>query len=151
MYLERKLHWGCSAIGCPDFYNLMEIRLAEFGLKPTDPHIPEQFIPTVRRLDLGSKLRRRLANDPEGKYRDHFTRALQKPILVLSGRNDELVPLDASQHIIGILQELLGDLITVKIYDGIGHEFSQSMKDDFKTWLIGLLDVKEAEPKRVST
>ena len=76
---------------------------------------------------------------------------LQKPILVLSGQNDEMVPLDASAHVVEKLQELVGELMTVKVYDGIGHEFSQSMQDDFKTWLTHLLDVKEAEPKRLST
>src|SRR5436305_6740993 len=129
----------------------MEIRLAEFGLKPTYPYLPEHFMRIVRRMDLGSILRRRLADDPEGKYREQITRMLQKPILVLSGQNDEMVPLDASAHVVEKLQELVGELMTVKVYDGIGHEFSQSMQDDFKTWLTHLLDVKEAEPKRLST
>lgn len=129
----------------------MTIRLAEFGLKPTDPYLPEHFIRLLRRMDFGSLLRRRLADDPDGKFREQITRILQKPILVLSSRNDEVVPLEASEHILEKLQELIGELITIKVYDGIGRKFSQSMKDDFKSWLTALLDVKEAEPKRLST
>lgn len=77
--------------------------------------------------------------------RGHVTRTFDKPILVLSGRDDKLVPLEASEYVIKKFQEILGEggSMTVSVHDGVGHEFTEGMKEEFKNWLLHLLDVRE--------
>jgi predicted esterase len=41
------------------------------------------------------------------------------------------------------LEENLGGALTVKVYDGVGHEFTQEMKEDFRRWLVELLNTRE--------
>jgi fermentation-respiration switch protein FrsA (DUF1100 family) len=120
----------------------MELKLAKLGYEFTEPYIPEAFKRLLRRLDLGTSVRRWEEGNPE-RMRAHVQRLLEKPILVLSGRDDEVVPWEASEHVVRKLEENLGGALTVKVYDGAGHEFTQAMKEDFRRWLVDLLNTRE--------
>jgi len=141
-FLDRKLSFACSVIGCPDYNNLMELRLAEHGLEPVHPYTCEAFQRVLRRLDLGSMVRRWEEGPPE-RLRIHLQRLLEKSVLVLSGGDDKVVPWKASEHVVQKLQEVLGEAMSVKVYDGVGHEFTQEMKKEFKIWLVELLNSRE--------
>ena len=122
----------------------MEMRLSTYGFEPAEPYLPEAFKRFLRRFDLGTGVRRWEEGPPE-RMRGHITRIFEKPILVMSGRDDKAVPWEASEHVIQKIQEILGEggSMTVSVYDGVGHEFTQGMKEEFKNWLLELLNFRE--------
>lgn len=122
----------------------MELRLAEHGLEPVEPYICEAFKRVLRRLDLGTAIRRWEEGPPE-RMRTHVQRLLVKSVLVLSGGADKVVPWKASEHVVQKLQEVLGTVMTVKVYEGVGHEFTEDMKKEFKIWLVDLLNPREED------
>lgn len=79
---------------------------------------------------------------------DPLERLKQKHILVLSGKDDELVPWKASKKFIAALEAVsdivepqTGDTATplkklqVHLYDGVGHEVTDEMKREFYNWI----------------
>jgi predicted esterase len=100
----------------------------EHRLQDTNPlHAPSRlspsFIRVLQRDDPGSILRKT----------GHIPSSLKKPILVLSGKDDPLIPWSASETFITLLKS---PTLTVNVYDGVGHTVTPQMQQDFKQWFI---------------
>jgi hypothetical protein len=126
-YTDDRVKWGCSAIGCPSYIDLMEYRLGQSGLpsRAGPPYLPASFKRVLKVQDPGTILR------VEKKIPLPLK---EKHILVLSGSADQLVPWKASKKFITALQAESTN-IRVCLYDGVGHEFTSEMGKEFYTWL----------------
>ena len=127
----------------------METRLSNYGLEPVDPYIPNAFKRLLRSLEFGC-LVRRWEEGPHERKLSHITRIFKTPVLVMSGADDKVVPWEACEPVIRKLQEVIGEngSMKVSIHEGVGHKFSNSMKEEFRSWLVHLLDVREERRSR---
>jgi predicted esterase len=107
----------------------MEYRLKQSGLPIAPPHLPPSFLRVLERDDPGT-IFRKTKEIPASLKRKH--------ILVLSGKEDVLVPWTASETFITALQQQSQSL-QVKVYRGVGHEFAPIMVKDFRSWLLNFL------------
>jgi predicted esterase len=105
----------------------MEYRLKISDSKVTPSKLPQSFIRVLDRNDPGSILR--VTKDTPPSLR-------RKYILVLSGKEDSVVPWSVCAKFITHLQSSMTTALTVKLYDGIGHTFTATMAHDFKQWFI---------------
>ena len=104
----------------------MEYRLKKSGLPIEPPYLPLSFVRVLERDDPGTIFRQ--TNEiPEPLKR--------KRILVLSGKEDNLVPWTASDSFITALRKQ-SPSVEIKVYPGIGHKFPPIMRNDFETWLL---------------
>jgi Dienelactone hydrolase family len=126
---DDRINWGCPIIGCPSYIELMEYRLKQQYLPNEPPHLPKSFIKVLHKEDPGSIYR------ATGQISDHLKK---KHILVLSGGDDPLVPWSASKTFISELQPKAKDL-KVNVYEGIAHEYTSKMIQDFYTWMLQFL------------
>jgi len=126
---DDRINWGCSVIGCPSYIELMEYRLKQSGLPVDPPHLPPSFLRVLERDDPGTIFR---------QTKEIPASLKRKNILVLSGKEDVLVPWTASNTFITALQEQ-SQSIEVKVYPGVGHEFVPIMAKDFHVWLLKFL------------
>lgn len=104
----------------------MEYRLRRSGLPVQPPYLPDSFVRVLERDDPGTILRltKKIPASLE-----------KKKILVLSGKDDTLVPWSASAEFISLLQRS-SDEIEVKVYDGVRHEYTTEMMNDFVQWSL---------------
>ena len=107
----------------------MEYRLKQSGLPVAPPHLPPSFLQVLERDDPGTIFR---------QTKEIPTSLKRKHILVLSGKDDILVPWTASETFITAFQQHSQSL-QVKVYPGIGHEFPPIMVKDFETWALNFL------------
>ena len=107
----------------------MEYRLKQSGLPVEPPHLPRSFLRVLERDDPGTIFR---------QAKEIPTLLKRKNILVLSGKEDILVPWTASNTFITALQQQSQSL-EVKVYPGLGHEFAPIMAKDFHIWLLKFL------------
>jgi len=104
----------------------MEYRLKKSGLPVEPPYLPPSFLRILERDDPGTIFR---------QTKEIPASLKRKNILVLSGKEDALVPWTASNTFITALQEQ-SQSIEVKVYPDVGHEFAPIMVKDFHTWLL---------------
>jgi dipeptidyl aminopeptidase/acylaminoacyl peptidase len=125
---DDRIDWACPIIGCPSYIELMEFRLRQQNLPVEAPHLPKSFVQLLDREDPGSIYRRT----------NKISERLKKPILVLSGGDDPLVPWSASETLISELQRESKNL-KVNVYEGVGHEYAPQMGSDFYSWVLQFL------------
>jgi Dienelactone hydrolase family len=124
---DERIKWACSFIGCPSYIELMEYRLKQQKLPNDEKYLPKTFLTVLERDDPGMILRRTNAI-PEPLRK--------KPILVLAGKEDKLVPWVACEPFIAKLEKENSDLKVIR-YDGVGHEVNHpAMLADFKSWTL---------------
>lgn len=126
LIVDERIKWGCSIIGSPSYIELMEHRLQNSDPTVAPSKLSKSFVQVLDRDDPGSMFR--AAGEIPAVL-------IRKPILVLSGKDDILVPWSASDSFINVLQKVSTD-ITVTVYDGVGHAFTTQMMHDFKNWLM---------------
>jgi Dienelactone hydrolase family len=124
---DERIKWGCSFIGCPSYIELMEYRLKQQKLQNEEKYLPKTFLKVLERDDPGMILRCiSLIPEPLRK----------KPILVLAGKEDKLVPWTACETFIAKLGEENPNLNVIR-YDGVGHEVNHpGMLGDFRAWAL---------------
>jgi hypothetical protein len=124
---DERIKWACSFIGCPSYIELMEYRLKQQNLPNVEKYLPKTFLKVLERDDPGMILRRTGAI-PEPLRK--------KPVLVLAGKEDRLVPWAACETFIAKLEKVNPDLKVIR-YDGVGHEVNHpSMLAEFKSWIL---------------
>lgn len=123
---DERIKWGCDFIGCPSMIDHLENRLTESKLPMGPPWLPRSLVRVLERDDPGMILRSTGEVPPALKT---------KPILVLHGTDDLVVPWKVSIDFISYLVQQ-SDLIRVKLYEGVGHEMTPEMIDDFYDWLL---------------
>src|SRR5579859_770917 len=103
----------------------MEYRLQTSKLPLKPPYLPALFLRVLDRDDPGMILRK------TGKIPDTLK---GKEILVLSGKEDQLVPWSASNTFIQHLEKDCPGL-HVQVYGGMGHEYPPYVQHDLCKWL----------------
>jgi len=118
-------------------YRLKQQKLAENQEK----YLPKTFLKVLERDDPGMILRQ-TGTIPEPLRR--------KPVLMLTGKNDKVVPWSACETFITKLGQENGHLKVIH-YEGVGHEVNHpGMVADFKSWILQLLGENSStalEPK----
>ena len=109
----------------------MEYRLKQQKLQPNEEkYLPKTFLKILERDDPGMILRQ-TGTIPEPLR--------QKPVLVLAGKKDKLVPWSACETFITKLGKENEHLKVIQ-YDGVGHEVNHpGMVADFKSWTLQFL------------
>ena len=105
--------------GCPDYLALMSSRAAESSVPTEPPYFPKSFLEYLKLHDPANVPY--TASDASNPYRG-------KKILVLSGKEDPIVPWTASE---GFVEKLNvgeeGGIKEVFVEPGIGHTCSPAM------------------------
>ncbi|KAI1786769.1 Alpha/Beta hydrolase protein [Ganoderma leucocontextum] len=117
---EPRIRLGIPIIGCPDYLALMSSRAEESGVPIEPPYFPKSFLEYLKRHDPANVPY--AASDKTNPFRG-------KKILVLSGKEDMLVPWTASQAFVEKLNvgEEEGGIKQVFVEPGIGHACSPAM------------------------
>ena len=120
----------------------MEYRLKQQKLPENEEtYLPKNFLKVLERDDPGMILRQ-TGSIPEPLRR--------KPVLMLAGKKDKLVPWSACETFITKLGQENGHLKVIH-YDGVGHEVNHpGMIADFKSWILQFLGQNSSivlEPK----
>lgn len=106
----------------------MAYRVENSHLSSKKPSIPLSFFyGVIKRDDPGYKFRYSNEGIPNSLK--------EKRILVLSGADDPLVPWSISKGFIEDLQQV-SRLLQVKLYPGVGHEYTAEMKFDLKEYVL---------------
>ncbi|KAI0667819.1 Alpha/Beta hydrolase protein, partial [Trametes maxima] len=119
---EPRVTLGIPIIGCPDYLKLIAGRAAENGIVAlAPPHFPASFVAYVRAHDPAS------ASFTAGD--SGANPFWGKKVLVLSGKEDVLVPWSASEAFVGALDvgERDGGVKEVVVEEGTGHACSEGM------------------------
>jgi len=123
---DERIKWGCDFTGCPSIIDDLENRLTESNLPRGPPWLPRSLVRVLERDDPGMILR----------STGEFPTALKtKPILVLHGTDDPVVPWEVATNFISHLAQQ-SNLVQVKLYKGVGHRMTAEMIDDFYDWLL---------------
>ena len=123
---DERIKWGCDFIGCPSIVDHLENRLTVSNLPVGPPWLPRSLVQVLERDDPGMILRSTGELPPALKT---------KPILVLHGTNDQVVPWKVATDFIDHLAQQF-NLVQVKLYKGVGHTMTPEMIDDFYDWLL---------------
>jgi hypothetical protein len=114
----------------------MEYRLKRQNLANEEKYLPKTFLKVLERDDPGMILRQ-TGTIPE--------LLKGKPILVLAGKKDRVVPWSACETFITRLCEENRDLKVIR-YDNVGHEVNHpGMLADFKSWTLRFLLPKSTQ------
>ncbi|KAF9456346.1 Alpha/Beta hydrolase protein [Collybia nuda] len=123
---DMRIKTGISIIGCPDYIKLLKYRAQEAGVPTLPPYIPSSFRAFVERVDPVA------APYSSSSEENPF---LDKRILVLSGRDDKLVPWSASEAFVEGLYVGEKGVKRVKVYAGIGHECTDEMVTEMMNFI----------------
>ncbi|KAI0259868.1 Alpha/Beta hydrolase protein [Gloeopeniophorella convolvens] len=111
---EPRIRIGVPIIGCPDYLALMDSRAAGLGVPRAPPYFPGALRTLVRARDA--------AYAPE---------ALRgKRVLVLSGKDDVLVPWAASASFVDALDVGEKGRKEVQLLEGVGHAYPDAMREE---------------------
>ncbi|RDB29097.1 hypothetical protein Hypma_014792 [Hypsizygus marmoreus] len=117
---DTRVKTGIPIIGCPDYLRLMESRAGKLELGGP-PFFPASFTTLVRKLDP--------------PYRTGLNPYLGKRLLVLSGKEDKLVPWDASQEFVEGVDVGEDGVKKVSLYEGVGHECTPEMVNEMADFI----------------
>jgi pimeloyl-ACP methyl ester carboxylesterase len=116
---EPRLSLGIPIIGCPDYMKLISQRAASSDIPFSPPYFPTSFQTYVRTHDPAQLAYR--AKDASNPF-------LGKKVLVLSGKEDKLVPWVASAEFVEGLEVGEGGVKRVVVEEGAGHEWTKGMQ-----------------------
>ncbi|KAI0364757.1 alpha/beta-hydrolase [Pilatotrama ljubarskyi] len=119
---DPRVKLGIPIIGCPDYLTLMSARAEQNGIAVGPPHFPESLLAYVRTHDPAAAPHTADAPAGANPFRG-------KKVLVLCGREDEIVPWSASEKFVGELDvgEKEGGVKEVFVEEGTGHRCSEEM------------------------
>ncbi|OLL26285.1 hypothetical protein NEOLI_003512 [Neolecta irregularis DAH-3] len=115
---EPRISIGIPIIGCPDYIALMSHRARKASLGFCSPHLPKSLIKTIKRLNAASN---------EG-----LESMSDKKILVLSGKDDQIVPWPCSETFVSKLPDVHKKIV---LYEGVGHELTHLMINETCKWI----------------
>jgi alpha-beta hydrolase superfamily lysophospholipase len=105
--------------GCPNYIHLMTERAKTSGVKYVPPVAPQTFVDYLQATDAGQV--------PYTSSDKALNPYIGKKILVLSGKEDPIVPWVSSDEVVKNLN--VGDTGVKKVivYPGVAHECTQEM------------------------
>ncbi|TBU25182.1 Alpha/Beta hydrolase protein [Dichomitus squalens] len=117
---EPRIQLGIPIIGCPDYLRLISDRAVQSSIPIEPPYFPKSFLEYLKKHDPANAPY--TATDSTNPYRG-------KKILVLSGKEDTLVPWNASESFVEGLNvgEEEGGVKQFLVEPGIGHTCSPTM------------------------
>jgi hypothetical protein len=119
---DPRISLGIPIIGCPDFLKLIKYRAHNSAIPFQAPHIPNSLISLVNTSDPASKDFKSL-NPSSNPF-------LGKKILVLSGKDDPLVPWSASESFVDALEVGPEGVKKVFLQEGVKHTCTKEMVDE---------------------
>ncbi|KAG1836211.1 Alpha/Beta hydrolase protein [Suillus subalutaceus] len=129
---EPRLTLGIPIIGCPDYTKLISQRARSSGIPFSPPYFPDSFKTYIETHDPAQLPYR--AKDTSNPF-------LGKKVLVLSGKEDKLVPWVASAEFVDGLEVGEGGVKRVVVEEGAGHECTSGMRKEaglfVRKWLSG--------------
>lgn len=127
---EPRLTLGIPIIGCPDYTKLISQRAQSSQIHFSPPYFPTSFKAYIEARDP-AKLAYR-AKDASNPF-------LGKKVLVLSGKEDKLVPWVASAEFVEGLEVGEGGVKRVVVEEGAGHECTSGMQKEAGLFVRGWL------------
>ncbi len=131
--LDPRFHAGVAFIGSGDYRTLMRSRKErqEFAALAPEEFFPPALAACVDRYDP--------INRP--------TTFANRPLLMLNGGEDTLVPLEANQHFEAAIRPSYRDAahLELAVYPGVGHEVTEQMEEDAVEWFVRFLTSKHHE------
>ncbi|KAG2046848.1 alpha/beta-hydrolase [Suillus hirtellus] len=118
---EPRLTLGIPIIGCPDYTKLIYQRAQSSNIPISPPYFPTSFMTYVERHDPAQLAYR--AKDASNPF-------FGKKVLVLSGKEDKLVPWVASAEFVEGLEVGEGGVKRVVVEEGAGHECTSEMRKE---------------------
>jgi dienelactone hydrolase len=123
MSLDERLRGGAALIGAGDFRRLMELR-AQANQCPAEDfekHFPPALDAAVRKFDPIS----------------HPERFADRPLLIVNGETDTLVPAECSRRLESALRPFYRrpELLKLSIYPNVGHTVTPAMWQESLDWL----------------
>ncbi|KIK46012.1 hypothetical protein CY34DRAFT_463591 [Suillus luteus UH-Slu-Lm8-n1] len=115
---EPRLTLGIPIVGCPSYTKLISHRAASSDIPFSPPYFPVSFQTYIRTHDLAQLAFR--AKDASNPF-------FGKKVLVLSGKEDKLVPWAASAEFVEGLEVGDGGVKRVVVEEGAGHEWTEGM------------------------
>ncbi|KAI0344767.1 alpha/beta-hydrolase [Trametopsis cervina] len=115
---EPRVTLGVPIIGCPNYTNLIKDRAQTSGVDFAPPIAPQTFIDLLKATDAAQVPY--TASDSSNPF-------LGKKILVLSGKEDRLVPWTSSEEVVSNLNVGEQGVKKVFVYPGVGHECTAEM------------------------
>lgn len=115
---DSRIKTGIPIIGCPDYLKLITQRAQKAGVSMSPPSFPDNLKALVKHVDPAAD-----AYSSSSDENPFFN----KRILVLSGRDDKLVPWSVSEAFVDGLSVGEGGVKRVKVYPGVGHELTDEM------------------------
>ncbi|KAG1785877.1 Alpha/Beta hydrolase protein [Suillus plorans] len=116
---EPRLTLGIPIIGCPDYMKLISRRAQSSNIPLSPPYFPTSFMTYVERHDPAQLAYR---------TKDASNPFFGKKVLVLSGKDDKLVPWVASAEFVDGLEVGEGGVKKVVVEEGAGHECTSGMR-----------------------
>ncbi|KAG2105189.1 Alpha/Beta hydrolase protein, partial [Suillus cothurnatus] len=116
---EPRLTLGIPIIGCPDYTKLISKRAKSSRIPFAPPYFPTSF------KNIHRNTRSRKTAVPR---QGHFQSIFWKKVLVLSGKEDRLVPWVASAEFVEGLEVGEGGVKRVVVEEGAGHECTNGMR-----------------------
>ncbi|KAG2151240.1 Alpha/Beta hydrolase protein [Suillus bovinus] len=116
---EPRLTLGIPIIGCPDYMKLISQRAQSSDIPLAPPYFPTSFKSYIESHDPARLAYR--ANDASNPF-------LGKKVLVLSGKEDTLVPWAASAKFVEGLEVGEGGVKRAVVEEGAGHECTSGMQ-----------------------
>lgn len=118
---EPRLSLGIPIIGCPDYTKLISQRAASSDVPFSPPYFPTSLKSYVGKRDPAQLAYR--AKDASNPF-------FGKMVLVLSGKEDKLVPWVASAEFVEGLEVGEGGVKRVVVEEGAGHECTKVMQKE---------------------
>ncbi|OAR00866.1 hypothetical protein LLEC1_02737 [Akanthomyces lecanii] len=158
---DQRVASAVIIVGCPDLPGLLKNRAQRSKLPLDGPffggvYFPDELVEKCLQRDpktfvfgtAETKPLRILPTD-ESEMKSVFDETIRgKSLLVCSGQEDELVPYAISQPFLEFLQTSVKEngwyasgnvRVDNKVYQGVGHEFSQEMAHDAIDWIMDVV------------
>ncbi|KAI0694330.1 Alpha/Beta hydrolase protein [Cytidiella melzeri] len=116
---EPRLSMGIPIIGCPNYTHLIKARAEASGVAFVPPTVPHAFIEYLQATDAAAV--------PYTSPDPSLNPFVGKKILVLSGKDDLLVPWASSDEVVRDLNVGEEGVKKVVVYPGVGHECTKDM------------------------
>lgn len=118
---DPRITVGIPIIGCPNFLNLMKQRAHKCAIPFEAPHVPKSLISLINKDDPASK---------DFKSLNSSNPFFGKKILILSGKEDPLVPWSVNKSFVDALEVGPEGVKKVSVKEGVEHTCTDEMVDD---------------------
>ncbi|KAF8806085.1 alpha/beta-hydrolase [Phlegmacium glaucopus] len=118
---DPRITLGIPIIGCPNYIELLKHRAHTSDIAFQAPHIPNSLITLINKSDPAFK---------NYKSLDSSNPFLGKKVLVLSGKEDPLVPWSASEGFVDALEVGPEGVKKVFVQEGVKHACTKEMVEE---------------------